>query len=564
MKKTAMALALSTAFLAACGGSNSSNNNNGGEEPPVGGGNGSPPATDTFTQVCLATPSSAGDADVSCASGATTATDFDGESIAVPEYYGFITQIDSDSSCSVSYTGQTARNVAMSDMKTLVACVDLPQSDVAEQLTAAFVGIDDGEGSVNYDLMQHNQVSVDGKATVPGTTFADISGDKSLVGKIAGNDKCTGVNATLIGQSEGLNDTLNDNFTGSDCTLSDTSKGYAQQLVEYYIDQVEALSAQADTITVEGGVVSLPHYVDAEGRDYQQLMQKFLSVAVAFNQGTNDYLSTDFTKDGVHQADKGTKPYSTAEHKWDEAFGYFGAARDYAAYTDAQIKAGTLIDTNNDTYADLRSEVNMNHSVNCAKRDAGLVGKVDSSDYTDYTTEAMNAFLEGRAILNHLAGAQADLDAGSMTQVDFDALETKLVAELDDRIKTASVVWEKCIAATAVHYINDSIDDIDAVLAGTSGNKFADVDAFTTYAKHWSELKGFALGLQYNPLSPIYEDDNAADSDTLYSDAMDLIGDAPLVSGDASAFTDYKTDLESARSKLADIYGFTADQAANW
>jgi hypothetical protein len=539
--KYSSALLLSSALLVACGSDNKSSGGNGSDD------------SQNFIQACLAQPSQATEANIPCDGGTTSSIDVAGEPITVPAVYAFTTQIDDDSACAVSYTGQTARNVAISDMKALVACDELATAsseDVAQQLSVAFAGIANAEGDVNFDILQHNQVIKGGLATVPGPSYADISGDKSLVGKIAGNDGCTGVNAQLLGQTEGVDTALNSAFVAASCEVSDTAKGSAQQLVEHYIAQVANLAEEPQTITTAAGVEELNHYVDAEGRDYQQLMQKFLSVAVAFNQGTNDYLATIFDKEGIHTGDKeGTKPYSSAEHKWDEGFGYFGAARDYTSYTDVEISDGDVNDTNGDTYADLRSEVNMNHSVNCAKRDKGLIGKVDPSEYTEYTDQAFTAFVEGRAILSRLAKAEADGELAT--------LEADLVAALDSRIETASVTWEKCIAATAVHYINDSIGDIDATASG----QFEDVAAFKTYAKHWSELKGFALGLQYNRRSPMYANDNA--NLALYTDAMALIADKPVVSGEAE-LSAYKTNLESARAKLAQLYSFTADQAANW
>ena len=75
-------------------------------------------------------------------------------------------------------------------------------------------------------------------------------------------------------------------------------------------------------------------FVDADGIDWQQMAQKFLLGAVAFSQGTNDYLYKiagvpgddgqidDSTAKPKATSDEGA-PYSEMEHYWDEVFGYF-------------------------------------------------------------------------------------------------------------------------------------------------------------------------------------------------------------------------------------------------
>ena len=104
-----------------------------------------------------------------------------------------------------------------------------------------------------------------------------------------------------------------------------------------------------------------------------------------------------------------------------------------------------------------------------------------------------------------------------------------------------------CVAATVVHYINDTLGviedfvDIDGAGAGVD-LAFADVDAFYDYAKYWSEAKGFALGLQYNPRSPIYSGDNL----NKYKDAMGKLADAPVLP--SGNIAQYEADLVAART----------------
>ena len=76
---------------------------------------------------------------------------------------------------------------------------------------------------------------------------------------------------------------------------------------------------------------------------------------------------------------------------------------------------------------------------------------------------------------------------------------------------------------------------------------FDDDYSFRDHAKHWSELKGLALGFQFNPRSPLGETD--------FAQLHELIGQAPALEGSTNADT-YRTKLLEARALLADRYGF--------
>ena len=82
-----------------------------------------------------------------------------------------------------------------------------------------------------------------------------------------------------------------------------------------------------------------------------------------------------------------------------------------------------------------------------------------------------------------------------------------------------------------VHYINDVLQDLNATEVDAAG-----------LAKHWSELKGFALAFQFNPNSPM--------SDADFAQLHSLLGTGPSL--DAS----YQADLLTARGLLRDAYSF--------
>jgi hypothetical protein len=263
---------------------------------------------------------------------------------------------------------------------------------------------------------------------------------------------------------------------------------------------------------------------------------------VTFSQGADDYTDYDATdafgndlvagKKGLFADNTALamdKNYTSLEHVWDEGFGYFGAAADYLVYTDDEIagKGGRdnyqgHHDTDDDGKIDLVSEYNWGHSVNAAKR--------DRNHTTDLTTEAFGAFHAGRALI---ASVEGELTEAQMTQ-------------LKCHSDTAITAWEKAIAATVIHYINDTIADMDAPAADYQ---------FYDHAKHWSELKGFALSFQFNRRSPMTAEQFAA----LHA----AIGTAPALPG-AANFDAYRQGLVDIRGVVGTVYGFDATDVETW
>lgn len=445
---------------------------------------------------------------------------------------------------SVSYTGQTARHLLMLGMVREIEGLteDVGMEDTVRNSLRFYMT---GEGA---DDVPHGFTVKGGEPVVPGPNYGDISTGKNLTGKIAG------------GNGEGGGETgrlIDDEFFGWEDGLN--AGAIPIDLAWHFIDRVavEATDGNAPQIPTVDGMVSLDTVqVDAHGRDYRQLLQKFLGGAVAFSQGTNDYLRTDWVNTLTQEGDKN---FTAAEHDFDEAFGYYGATRNMNDYTDdeAAAKGGRdgwmygYHDTDADGSIDIRSEVVLGHAQNCAKRDRG------SGGMTDFSKEAMDAFLAGRRILSDAA------TAGMLG-------DTQLAA-LHARIETAAKTWEKCIAATVVHYIND--------VAGDMGNyeapNFADLDNFKNMAKHWGEMKGFALALQFSPYSPFR--DGSVDGVTLddLRDVLSLMGDAPVLAdgsqggmaaadGAQDAIDAYIEDLMEARDILEAAYEFDAAVVENW
>jgi hypothetical protein len=304
-------------------------------------------------------------------------------------------------------------------------------------------------------------------------------------------------------------------FIGWDVVADEQAKPDA--LIQAWFDEIATLATDGNAATT---------YVNADGHDLNQLVQKFLFGAVTYSQAARDYLKAD--KGLLKQnttADKEGKSYTSLEHQWDEGFGYFGAATHYLSKTDAEIKASAVIDANGDNQVDLfAGEYNFGLAVYASKMDL-------KTGSTDYSKQAMDAFIEGRKLIQANFGTNPV--AGEGYHVELVKIAERALAAMENVIATA-----------AIHYINATISDVEAYTGDIS-----------TVAKHWSEMKGFALSLQFSPIAKISEADLIA--------VHDLIGTAPKTAVDADTDA-YIVQLKAARTKLQTAYGFDAEAVKAW
>ena len=446
--------------------------------------------------------------------------------VEVPETYSFDSRFEAGES-SVSYSGQTFRQVLI---KELVAYI----SGLTEEIDSGNFVPDSGDvvAELNYFFEFDSDTSGDDPLMISTTpdllqaTFNDISTNKDLVSKIAGRD------------AKGQHKDWSTEFTGWSGAGGDSPENFLRALFAE-LDALAVARANGDIPVGPTGAPIANVYVTAKGQDLKQLIEKFLLMAVNYSQGIDDYLDNDLEDHGINS--QNTEPgkegavYTSLEHIWDEAFGYFGAARDYADYSDDEVagKGGRdgwatgRHDTNGDGFIDLKSEYNFHAAGNAAKRDRG------SSDEnpTDFSQLAIDGFLLGRAIIS-----AAD---GDLSEDDREAL----VAARDQAVRA----WEDAIAATAVHYVNDVLVDM--------ANWVTEDYSFGDHAKHWSEMKAFAIGLQFNPRGQL--------SDAEFVTVMDLMGDAPVLPGEAGAEA-YRQGLLEARGILGAAHGFAESNVENW
>ncbi len=397
--------------------------------------------------------------------------------IEVPQAYVFDSRFEEGVS-SVSYSGQVVRNLLLQDLKSLTDSVG---KDGAKSVT-----VDDLLQLYAYDdALNLTTRTSTGSLGALEDKYSALSTGKNLVGKISG-DPVIGYNRT------------------------------ADELVR---DWFEEIADNSDDSNKLGTAMA---YTTDDGVDMSQMINKVLIGAVPYYQATGVYLNSLLERDNSEARD-GTDPYTAMEHAWDEAFGYFGAARDYARYSDDQL-AGSVddftFDSNSDGSIDFKSEYNFGLSRNAAKRDKGGSG-------VDFTKDIFDAFLAGRTAIAN----QGSVD------------------EISTHRQAAAEGMEKVIAATVVHYINDTLSDMSKL--GTADENRANLN------KHWAEMKGYTVALQYNPFKLI--------SDGQLRELHGIMGEAPKYdTPDSSGYQTQVTNYERAKVVLQTAYGFSSENMKNW
>ncbi len=440
--------------------------------------------------------------------------------LVVPDTYTFESRFNPGES-SIAHTGQTARHLLISDLKDYIG-------GLTDEVDGGFSPAADGDVTARLEYF----FSLDGAdrasdpfrlSTDPAplqTSYGDIS-SANLIDKLAGNDTSTD-HRDWSTEFVGWSDPAIAAHGGGVDTPTDLVRAFFETLEQNAIDRAAGVDRLSPALQ------PLPVHVTASGLDLQQLTEKFLLGALTFSQGADDYTDDDvdgkgLLVDNTMPASDGS-PYTALEHVWDEAWGYFGAAEAYGSWTAESLSTGPrYMDVSGDGAIDLGTEYNWGASVNAAKRDDG------AAVATDFMGQAFLAFRTGRAMIAHHGELDADERAALTEQRDL-----------------AIQAWEQAIAATVVHYINDTLQ-----VMGDFGTPAYDHDRFLDHAKAWSEMKGFALMFQFNPRSPLSREQ--------FTQLHTLMGDAPVLpAAGPLAADEYRENLRTARALLGAAYGFDA------
>ena len=144
-------------------------------------------------------------------------------------------------------------------------------------------------------------------------------------------------------------------------------------------------------------------------------------------------------------------------------------------YNVAKKKDLASADHNGDGVVDLYSEMTYAHAYYASSYDKG--GK------TNYLATVNKAFIDGRKVIRDAGGRNLNF-----------AERTDMLAARD----TIRENWQKVIAESVFKYAGSTYKDIVALETIMEANGDT-AEAFRKYAKHWGELKGFALALQCGP-----------------------------------------------------------------
>jgi hypothetical protein len=441
---------------------------------------------------------------------------------------------------SVDYSAPVARHVLMAELGHfiggLTASIDQGARYAPGELVAALeLFVQNPERDLDAAPLS---VQLVGAPALAEASHADVSAEVDLITKLAGNDPSTEHAAWADpGVFKGWSDTS----VGRGQSTPFTPQGLLRALCERI--EINAINRSNGLLQRDPALRLLPVHVTRNGRDLRQLILSLLEVAVAFSQAADALLDADVEGQGLLASPEreGGQRYSALEHAWDAAFGYFGAARDYDRYGHAEVAlenaesavAGGWRDSNADCRISLKSEVNFGASLYAAARDR------DAAAATDFRGDAFDAFVEGRRLI----GA---------APLGLSAAEVDALSALRDQALEA---WEKSLAATVVHSLNRLSAQIDAALASAAQYSFGE------QARRWSELKGLALGFQFNPRSGIAPLD--------FARFHELVGDAPVVPDtlpptNVAELSAYRAGLESARAILQASYAFDPGNMAAW
>ena len=242
------------------------------------------------------------------------------------------------------------------------------------------------------------------------------------------------------------------NFDNGNTSVADHIASLADSLVQ---------SSQANYLKVaDNGIAGMittgtnKRHVSANGLEYAEILEKSLYGALLYDQMVDDYLSD--SQSGINNEEGNNvlsaedyELYGTErQHKFDEAFGYFGA--EAATYPNqANSSDGDGIFLANYTF-DFSDETEAMYGVNLAKA-------------------TMNAFIVGRSVLK--AGQGNDSSQENINEEQFNAARADI-----------KLYIEAGLAASAIHYLNEAITDV------SEAEKL----------HHLSEALGFIYAMSFN------------------------------------------------------------------
>jgi len=418
--------------------------------------------------------------------------------LEVPSSYTFESPFVEGESA-VAYPGQVTRNLLINDLKFQTDALGQDGASPASNLLARYTQNSQDLG--NADLLTPDAFGFETPSSQQ--SYGDIAADKNLQGVVTSS---FAGDVTLIGSA--------------DLAITDSEDVTADELIQLYLNRIQT-NSQDDARLGTPDV-----YTTDDGVNMSQMVNKLLLGAASFSQGTAKYLDANIDRENFPNTQDGDNPYSSLGHQWDEAFGYYGAARSFSSgdYYDGNGMIANAADQNGDGVVDLNSEFVYtwaDYSV-----DRGTVNDIG------FHTELFRLFREGRtAIVN---GESID---------DIRSIASQARAE-----------WEKVVAANVIHYMNSMESDLsDLSDDQTVTRENLGPDGVLAFNEHWGEAKPFAWALQFNSTTE------------LTNEQLDAIH-AEL--GSAPPYGEQKSDviarINAAKQVFQDAYGFPDANMNDW
>jgi hypothetical protein len=334
---------------------------------------------------------------------------------------------------------------------------------------------------------------------LPSSSFADISSD------ISGDDLLKSGDLQRTGSAP-------------DAPQSAGTPVNANELISYYL------------YDNSNGSAGWPKATTSNGVDMSQLSEKGVAGALTYAEGAA--ILNDFAEDGNVSGD--------VEEKWNEAFGHFGAPRDFGAFVDLDasggLSSGSFVDANDDSETDLMTEGVYIWAGYTAERAAAA----EANTPNDFAARAFNAFVDGREA------------------IDNDNLPTKSkLSGINGDAEEALDAWEETVAVNVIHYVNGmqgALGTFSGEITETKIDNNFD-DETSGFEDSWGEAKAFVWALQFNETGEL--------SDSELQTIHDKIGNDPPYSEGVDAST-YNTDLAEVKQTIQETYGFSEANVQAW
>lgn len=297
-----------------------------------------------------------------------------------------------------------------------------------------------------------------------------------------------------------------EDYFSSNTTLSAEIKDLFEEWMKAQVDELFPNQNTLAEPGVPGQIAdgSSTRYVNAQGLEYDQLVNKSLIGALTTDQMLNNYLSVSVLDAGTNREDNTNgvlaegSNYTTMEHKWDEAYGYL--------FGNAQNKANPLTTIGED-------DIFLNK----------YFGRVEGDeDFAGISEKVFNAFKLGRAAI--------------------------VAGDYEVRDEQAQIIREevsKIIGIRAVYYLQTAKAAINQETPDYGG-AFHDL----------SEGYGFIYSLMFtripNTDSPYF---TKAEVEGFLNQ---LLGDGPNGLWDVTPET-----LDALSNDIAEAFDFTLEQAAS-